>query len=374
MAPEFLIRKADLDDSRPILDCLELAFAPYRETYTPGAFADTVLDPQTLGQRLGEMTVLVAIASENRLVGTIGYKLQPNGEAHIRGMAVHPEWQGSPVAQGLLARVESDLRALGCSAMTLDTTAVLRQAIRFYEKNGFRATGEVSSFFGMDLFGYRKELTGIVLQPVDSLRSSYDRVADEYALRFFNELEHKPLERELLDRFADIVKGLGAACDLGCGPGHVTRYLHERGVDITGIDLSAVMVQTARRSNTGLEFTEADMRSLKMPDNALGGIVAFYSIIHIPRREVVAVLGEMKRVLRPGGVLLLSFHLGEDVLHRDELWGLPVSLDFVFFQSEEMKQYLKAAGLEVVEAIERAPYPEIEYPSRRAYIFAEKPR
>jgi GNAT superfamily N-acetyltransferase len=158
MSPEFFIRKATLDDCGPILDCLALAFAPYRTAYTAGAFADTVLDPLTLRKRLGEMTLLVAIANENRLVGTIGYKLEDNGEAHIRGMAVDPVWQGSSVARKLLARVESDLGALGCYAMTLGTTAVLRQAVRFYEKNGFWATGEVTPFFGMDLFVYRKDL------------------------------------------------------------------------------------------------------------------------------------------------------------------------------------------------------------------------
>jgi len=168
MPVEFLIRRANPDDCAQILNCLALAFAPYREAYTPGAFADTVLDPQTLRQRLDEMAVLVAVTSENRLVGAIGYKLQDNGEAHIRGMAVHPAWQGSSVAQTLLARVESDLRALDCRAMTLGTTSVLRQAIRFYERNGFRATGEVSSFFGMDLFAYRKELAAMGPQPKPS--------------------------------------------------------------------------------------------------------------------------------------------------------------------------------------------------------------
>jgi SAM-dependent methyltransferase/ribosomal protein S18 acetylase RimI-like enzyme len=373
VAGEFFIRKADVNDCTRILDCLALAFLPYREAYTPGAFADTVLDPLTLRQRLDEMSVLVAIASENRLVGTIGYQLQPDGEAHIRGMAVHPEWQGRSVAPSLLAHVESDLRARGCRAMTLGTTAVLRQAIRFYEKNGFRPTGEVSSFFGMDLFGYRKELAAIGLEPTMFLQSSYDRVADEYVIRFFNELEHKPRDRELLDPFAAKVKRLGPACDLGSGPGHIARYLHEHGVDIAGIDLSPVMVQTARRLNPGLKFEDGDMRSLTIPDDTLGGIVAFYSLIHFHRADVVAVLEEMKRVLRPGGLLLLSFHVGDNVLHRDELWGVRVSLDFTFFRTEEMKHYLEEAGLEVLDSIERDPYPDVEYPSRRAYLFAEKP-
>jgi ribosomal protein S18 acetylase RimI-like enzyme len=165
VSEDFLIRKAELDDCAQILECLALAFAPYRQSYTPGAFADTVLGRQTLRQRLVEMTVLVGIAPQNRLVATVGYKLQDNGEAHIRGMAIHPAWQGRSAAHRLLWRVESDVRALGCRAMTLDTTAVLGRAIRFYEKNGFRPTGEVGTFFGMDLFAYRKELAGICPEP-----------------------------------------------------------------------------------------------------------------------------------------------------------------------------------------------------------------
>ena len=70
-------------------------------------------------------------------------------------------------------------------------------------------------------------------------QTSYDRVADEYVRRIFDELRHKPLDRQLLDRFAASVRDVGPACDLGCGPGHVARYLHEHGVQVCGVDLSA---------------------------------------------------------------------------------------------------------------------------------------
>lgn len=209
---------------------------------------------------------------------------------------------------------------------------------------------------------------------ISDVEAGYDLIADEYIARIYGELEHKPLDRELLDRFAVKVSVLGPARDLGCGPGHVARYLHEGGLQVIGVDLSPVMVESARRSNPGIEFTRGDMRSLDIEDAALGGIVAFYSIIHIPRPEVVAALGEMKRVLRPGGSLLLAFHIGDDVLHLDELWGRRVSVDFIFFRPEEMTGFLTAAGFQVVEVIEREPYPGVEHPSRRAYLFAEKPR
>jgi hypothetical protein len=79
-------------------------------------------------------------------------------------------------------------------------------------------------------------------------------------------------------------------------------------------------------------------------------------------------------VLSPGGALLLTFHIGEEIIHRDEWWGKEVSLDFIFFESEEMKDHLKTVGFELQEVIERDPYPEVEYPSRRAYVFARKPQ
>jgi SAM-dependent methyltransferase len=208
-------------------------------------------------------------------------------------------------------------------------------------------------------------------EPVD-VRASYDRVVDEYVARIFGELEHKPLDRELLDRFAERVRPLGPACDLGCGPGHVARYLQGRDLPVLGIDLSPGMVEAAARLNPGLEFLQGDMQELPLEEGTLGGIAAFYSIIHIPRPEIVAALREMKRVLRPGGLLLLAFHLGEDLIHLDEWWGRPVAVDFHFFQAEEMAGFLREAGFQEIETIVREPYPEVEHPSRRAYLFAEK--
>src|SRR5580700_4001859 len=108
-----------------------------------------------------------------------------------------------------------------------------------------------------------------------SIRESYDRLADEYARRIFNELQHKPLDRELLDRFALEVVGHGEVCDMGCGPGHVARYLHDAGTTIFGLDLSPAMLVHARRLNPGMDFREGDMLALNLPGNSLAGITAF---------------------------------------------------------------------------------------------------
>jgi ubiquinone/menaquinone biosynthesis C-methylase UbiE len=205
------------------------------------------------------------------------------------------------------------------------------------------------------------------------IRESYDRLADEYASRVFNELQHKPLDRELLDRFAANVAGRGEVCDMGCGPGQVARYLRDAGAAVFGLDLSPRMLEQARQFNPDISFREGNMMSLDVPDGTLAGIAAFYAIVNIPMETLPSVFREMQRVLQPGGLLLLAFHSGDEIIHEDELWGRPISMDFFLFQPLAIRHCVEAAGLAIEEIIERDPYPpEVEYQSRRAYIFARK--
>jgi ubiquinone/menaquinone biosynthesis C-methylase UbiE len=211
-------------------------------------------------------------------------------------------------------------------------------------------------------------------QTQSGLQNSYDRVAEEYAEQFRDEMDRKPFDRKMLDWLAEKVNRLGVICDMGCGPGQIARYLQGRAVKTCGVDLSSEMVKQAQRLNPDIPFQQGNMLALTdVEENSYGGIAAFYSIIHIPRSSVVVALQELKRVLCPKGVLLLTFHIGREVIHRDEWWGKRVSLDFIFFATEEMKVYLQTAGFTLDEVIERDPYPDVEYPSRRAYIFALKP-
>jgi ubiquinone/menaquinone biosynthesis C-methylase UbiE len=206
-----------------------------------------------------------------------------------------------------------------------------------------------------------------------SIRESYDRLAGEYARRTFNELQHKPVDRELLNRFAAKVVGQGEVCDMGCGPGQVARYLRDAGATVFGLDLSPQMVEQARQLNPDISFREGNMMSLDLPDGTLAGITAFYAIVNIPKESLPSVFQEMQRVLQPGGLLLLAFHSGDEILHEDELWGRPISMDFFLFQPLVIRHYVEAAGFAIEEIIERDPYPpEVEYQSRRAYIFAQK--
>jgi SAM-dependent methyltransferase len=146
---------------------------------------------------------------------------------------------------------------------------------------------------------------------LEQTRKSYDLVAGEYVRRLYHELENMPLDCEVLECFARAVRDQGLVCEIGCGPGQVARYLHERGVAVVGLDLSPRMVELACQLNPGIEFQEGDMAKLEAQDASWAGIVAFYSIIHLPRSEVVAVLSEWRRVLHPSGLVLLSFHRGQ---------------------------------------------------------------
>jgi len=153
---QFQIRVAQLPDAEGIAACLSAAFARHRSQYTPEAYADTVLGPDGVRRRLGEMQLFVA-ASGDVVVGTIGCQTKED-QGHLRGMAVLPDWQGTGIASALLNAAELELRREGCRVITLDTTAPLVRAIQFYGRHGYSESGAVADFFGMQLYEYRKVL------------------------------------------------------------------------------------------------------------------------------------------------------------------------------------------------------------------------
>ena len=215
----------------------------------------------------------------------------------------------------------------------------------------------------------------MVDENISDVQSSYDKVAEDYARHIYDELQHKPLDRKLLDRFSESVMNAGIVCDLGCGPGHIASYLHERGLQVCGVDLSQGMIAQARKLNLGIEFRQGDMRALAVRDNTWAGIAAFYAIVNLPAGDVAKALREMNRVLAPCGRLLLSFHIGDDTSQiEEELWGREIALEITFFRVSTIAGHIRNAGFEIEEIVERGPYaPDIEYQSRRAYIFAQKP-
>ena len=206
------------------------------------------------------------------------------------------------------------------------------------------------------------------------LRDSYDSAAEAYAEHLCDELDRKPLDRHLLNRFAEELAGRGLVCDIGCGPGHVAAYLSAAGARVLGVDLSPGMIAAASARWPSLDFRAGDMRRLDLPGASLAGAVLFYSIVHFDSGDLPAVFAELRRVLAPGGLALLAFHVsndaGDDVVHVEDLFGAPVSLDFRFHDPDRVERALRAAGLSSIERVVREPYPDAEYPSRRCYLLA----
>lgn len=208
---------------------------------------------------------------------------------------------------------------------------------------------------------------------IEIIRENYDRIADEYARRMFGELDGKPFDREQLTRFATSVQGCGAVCDMGCGPGHVARFLSDAGLDVFGLDLSPRMIAHAQRLSPDIKFRQGNMLALDLADNTLAGISAFYAIVNIPAESLPRAVAEMHRVLQPSGLLLLAFHIGDEVIRPEELWGQPISMEFYHLQPERILALLRKSGFAIEGVIERDPYaPDVEFQSRRAYIFARK--
>lgn len=204
------------------------------------------------------------------------------------------------------------------------------------------------------------------------LAESYDRVAAQYTLEIADELSGKPLDRALLHAFAEQVASLGPVCDLGCGPGHVAAFLATLGVAVEGIDLSNGMIAQARQRYPTLAFRQGDLRALDVPSETLGGITAFYCIIHLAEAELLPAFQEWWRVLRPGGYVLVGFHVGDMVVHLAEWWQQSVDLDFRFLQPETVTTALEQANFSIAALVRRAPYIEVEHHSERAYVLAVK--
>ncbi len=207
---------------------------------------------------------------------------------------------------------------------------------------------------------------------LDKVERSYDALAEEYAKRISSELDHRPRERELLQRFAARCRDRGMICDLGCGPGHVARYIQEFNPSVIGLDLSLQSVIEARQRNPEIPFVQGDMLALPFASGRLGGIVAFYSIIHFDGPQVEQSFAEMWRALRKGGHLLLGFHVGSETVHVDEEFGVSIDLDATFFTMDDLTRRLALAGFTITEQFQRQLNPGLEYPSVRGYIWATK--
>ncbi|MEV4625883.1 class I SAM-dependent methyltransferase [Micromonospora sp. NPDC049523] len=212
---------------------------------------------------------------------------------------------------------------------------------------------------------------------LDSTRSSYDFVAAGYSARFADELAEQPVLRSQLTLFAELASGRagevvsGPTADVGCGPGHVTAFLREQGLDVFGVDLSPGMVEQARANYPELRFEVGSMTGLDHPDQSLSGLNAWYSTIHIPDQELPGVLAEFHRVLVPGAPLMLLFQMGDAPKHFAEAWGYDVDLVLYYRRPEAVTEMLTEAGFQVMLTTIWEPT-QVQPKKQAAFLIARK--
>lgn len=189
-------------------------------------------------------------------------------------------------------------------------------------------------------------------------RTAYDTVAVSYAELLHDELANRPLDRAILGTFAELSQQAepGPVADIGCGPGRVTAYLHSIGLTSAfGIDLSPGMIAEARRRYPGPRFEVGSMLGLELADASLNGVVAWYSVIHVPPARQPEAFAEFARVLKPGGQFLMGFQIGDEVRHIEFAYGHEVALDAYRLSPDRISTQLADAGITVTTRVIRQP-------------------
>jgi ubiquinone/menaquinone biosynthesis C-methylase UbiE len=204
-------------------------------------------------------------------------------------------------------------------------------------------------------------------------RTSYDTVAAAYASAAQGTLADAPLERALFAAFAEMVLAGGGStvADIGSGPGLYTAYLAGLGLTAFGVDLSPGMVEQARLAYPQLTFREGSMLNLEQADGSVDGVMALFSIIHIPQEQLPMVFAEFHRVLSANGQLLLGFQVSDEPIQLKEWFGHPVSLELQGFSVEGITKLLSAAGFTVNAELLRQPAAANERVPR-AYLLASR--
>ena len=185
------------------------------------------------------------------------------------------------------------------------------------------------------------------------------------------------MDRGLLAVLAEHSGG-GRVVDVGAGPGHVGAYLVRRGANVVALDLAPKMCAIARGSG-GLPVLAADMAAVPLAPSSVAGVVCLYAVIHLNGVERLQAYSEFARILRPGGHLLVSFHVSDAETavggerHLRNWWDHEVDLVFRFLGPAEEEAALEKVGLEFVARVEREPYEGVEHASRRAYLLFRRP-
>ncbi len=174
--------------------------------------------------------------------------------------------------------------------------------------------------------------------------ATYDKTADAYTQMYFDDASDHPY----FDPFIALLPENPIVLDVGCGPGNTSAYLLQKGCDVRGIDISDEMLKIARQKVPLGRFSHMDMRHLGYPDSTFDGILAAYSLIHIPSDQIVTTLQGFHRVLRDHGVMEIITQQGEPDRIVDDHLKVGEKMFFNFFTKERISRYLIDAGFTIV--------------------------
>lgn len=189
-------------------------------------------------------------------------------------------------------------------------------------------------------------------------RHAYDAVASDYARLLPDVTTESGLDRAVLATFVEMVaqSGGGLVADIGCGSGRVTAHLADAGVQIVGLDLSPGMAAVAQSAHSDLAFAVAHAGALPVRTGALGGLVAWYSLINMRTDLLPVVVAEFARVTRPGSPIVIAFQSGEgERVDRTSAYGHRVPLTYYRHRIGDMADALARAGFVLHATVRREP-------------------
>lgn len=151
-----------------------------------------------------------------------------------------------------------------------------------------------------------------------------------------------------IDQFLDMLETGSLILDAGCAFGRDTTYMQSRGYQLKGVDLSAALIERAKKLCSDVDFKVTDVRATGFNENTFDGIWCNATLLHLDDSDVLLALKEFNRIMKPGAILAVSFKKGEGTKEILEKFTSNFTRFFNFKTHETFLELLKAAGLKEV--------------------------
>jgi ubiquinone/menaquinone biosynthesis C-methylase UbiE len=212
---------------------------------------------------------------------------------------------------------------------------------------------------------------------VVTARAVYDLAADRYVQFVGTQISSAtegPIDRSVLEAFVELIKRRRVIriADVGCGPGRVAAFMAERGLDVVGVDVSLAMLEVARTAHPKITFEQGRLDALPIETGVLAGAVCWYSIIYTPPDRLTEAFDELKRVLIPGGYVLLAFQAEGNAVYRADSYGTGLPLTSYRHGVQEIADCLEDTGFKIYSTVLRSPELDAET-TAQGFVIASSP-